>query len=108
MALVARLQLDARVHQAIATHPLTDARLVEQRGDTVLEDARADPRLDVLVASILENHRVDPLAMEKVTEREPRGTGADDRDLCSAHGGGRRSNSAACPCPTPTHIVASP
>ena len=107
MPLAAGLELDPRVDEALTAHARPDAGPVEQLGHVVLEDAGADPRLDVLVAAVLEDHRVDPLAVEELTEREPRGTGADDPDLGAAHAAGR-SNSAACPCPTPTHIVASP
>ena len=106
MALAPGLELDPRVDEALTAHSRPDAGSVEQLGDVVLEDAGPHPRLDVLAAARLEDHRVDPLAMEEVTEREARGTGADDPDLRAAHAG--RSNNAACPCPTPTHIVASP
>ena len=108
VSLAARLELDAGVHEPLAAHPLADARLVEQLGDAVLEDSRPNPRLGVRAASILEDHRVDPLEVEEVPEREARGARADDRDLRPAHAEPARSNSAACPCPTPTHIVARP
>ena len=96
------------VDEALAAHALPDAGLVEQLGDVVLEDAGPDPRLDVLAAAALEDHRVDPLAVEQLGERQARRTGADDPDLRAAHACRARSNSAACPWPTPTHIVARP
>ena len=108
MPLAAGLELDAGVDEALAAHPLADAGPVEELGHVVLEHACPDPRLDVLAAAVLEDHRVDPARWRRCAEREARRARADDPDLGADHAGAPRSNSAACPCPTPTHIVARP
>jgi hypothetical protein len=47
--------------------------------------------------------------VEQLRERQAGRAGADNRDLRAAHDAPpARSNSAAWPCPTPTHIVAMP
>ena len=63
-----------------------DARAVEELGDVVLEHACPDPRLDVVAAARLEDHRVDPRDVEQVPERQPGRAGADDPDLGAGHG----------------------
>ena len=107
VALAARLQLDACVDEPLAAHPLADAGLLVELGDVVLEDTRPDPRLDVVAASVLEDDRVDPGDVEQLGQRQARRACSDDRDLRLRHGA-PRSNRAAWPWPTPTHIVASP
>ena len=59
--LARELQLDAVVHEALACQPLAHARLGEEIDDALLEHARADARLDVLAAAVLEDHRLDAL-----------------------------------------------
>ena len=109
MPLASRLQLDAGVDEALAAHPLADARARRAARATPCSRTPARIRASTYVAApVLEDHRVDPLEVEQVPEREARGARTDDRDLRPAHAGPARSNSAACPCPTPTHIVARP
>ena len=91
---------------SLGLHAQPDARVVRAQS-FVLEDASANPRLDVLAAAGLEDDGVDPCAVQELREREARGAGADDRDLRPVHAASR-SKSAACPWPTPTHIVAMP
>ena len=81
MALAVELELDPVVDDPVALHPLADAGLGEQVGDALLQDSRADPRLDVVAAPVLEHDRVDPLQVEQVREHEARGAGTDDADL---------------------------
>ena len=102
-----RLQLDARVDEPLAAHPRPHAGAVEELGDVVLEHACPESRLDVVAAARLEDHRVDPLPVQQMPERQPRRAGTDDPDLGAGHAA-ERSKSAACPCHTPTHIVARP
>ena len=102
------LQLDAFVDEALARQPLAHARLGEEIDDALLEHAGADAGLDVLATPVLEDHRLDARAMEKLRERQARRPRADDRNLRPRHVPLSRSNSAACPWPTPMHIVARP
>ncbi len=108
VAFTRELQLDAFVHEALARHPLSHPRLGEEIDDTLFEHPRADPGFDVLAASVLQDHRLDALEMQQVRQRQAGGPGPDDRNLCSHHAPPSRSNSAACPWPTPMHIVARP
>ena len=55
------------------------------------------------VRKLLDRTGIEAGEVEQVREQKPCGAGADDPDL-----GSHRSNSAACPWPTPTHRVASP
>ncbi len=79
--LARKLQLDAVVDQPFAPQPLADADLVQQVDRALLEDAGADPLLDVLAAPVLEDDRVDALEVQQMREHQPGGTGADDPDL---------------------------
>ncbi len=81
LSLTRGLELDARVDEPFASQPLPHAGVLEQLRDVVLEDARPDPGLDVLPAAVLEDHGLDPRAVQQPAEREPRRTGADDPDL---------------------------
>ena len=83
MPLAVELELDPVVDDPLALHPLAHARLDQQVGDTLLENSRSDPRLDVLAAPVLEHDRVDPLQVEEVREHEARRAGTDDADLCA-------------------------
>jgi hypothetical protein len=89
LSLTRRLELDARVHEPLAPQPLADAHLLEELRDVVLEHARTDPRLHVLAAAVLEDHALDPGALEQVRERQSRGARADDADLGARHLGRR-------------------
>ena len=105
--LARELQLDAVVHEPLARHPLAHAGIGEEVDDALLEHARANAGLDVLAAPVLQDHRLDPRAMEQLGERQPGRPRSDDRHL-GAHHAPSRENSAAWPCPTPMHIVARP
>ena len=72
------LQFDAVVHEALAQHALARAGRDEEVDDRLLEDAGADACLDVLAAPILQDHRVDALQVQEVSERESRWACTDD------------------------------
>ena len=74
----------------------------------LLQHARADALLDVLAAARLEHDRVDALELEQLRQHEPGRPRAHDADLRAHQPPAVRSKSAAWPCPTPTHRVASP
>ena len=92
--LALELELDPAVDDPLAPHPPADAGLVEEVDHALLEHARADARLDVLAAPVLEHDRLDPLAMEQLRERESRRARADDPDLRAGHA--RPSSSSTC------------
>jgi len=75
------LQLDAVVDDPLPLQSLADARLDEQVGGALLEDAGADSMFDVLAAAVLEHNRVDPSELEQARQRQARRAGADDPDL---------------------------
>ena len=50
----------------------------EEVDDRLLEDAGADACLDVLAAPVLQDHRVDALAVQEVSERESGRACTDD------------------------------
>ena len=91
-ALAGGLELHARVHQPLAQHPPADPRLVEEARDVVLEHACAHPCLDVVPVTSVEDHALDPGALEQAPERQPRGAGADDADLPARHGAHREDH----------------
>ena len=86
--LVLRLELDAGVHQPFAPHPLSHAGALEELGHVVLQHTCPNPGLDVLAAPALQDHRVDPVQVEQLRQREPRRPGADDPDLRPDHAAG--------------------
>jgi hypothetical protein len=79
--LAVELELDPVVDDPLALQAIADARGDEEIGGALLEDARTDPRLDVLAASVLENDALDALALEEPREGQPGGAGPDDADL---------------------------
>ena len=70
----------------LAVQPLADAVLGQDVDGAVLDDAGADPRLDVLARPVLDDDRLDAVLGEDLGEEESGGTGADDGDL-GAHAG---------------------
>ena len=84
--LAVELELDPVVDDPLALHPPAHAGLRQQVGGPLLEHARANARLDVVAAAVLDHDRIDPLAVEQVGERQPGRPRADDPDLRAAHG----------------------
>ena len=81
VALAGELQRDAVVDETLADETLPGACLDKEVDDPLLDDPGTDPRLDVLPASILEEHRLDALATQQVREQEPGRPRADDGHL---------------------------
>ena len=110
VALAARLQLDARVDEPLAAHALPDAR---PRDRAPRRRARGRPPGSA-------PRRTSRLRFSRTTESipatwsscasvRPAGPAPTIADLRPGHGvPAPRSNSAAWPCPTPTHMVAMP
>ena len=84
--LACELQLDAVVDEALALEAISGFCLDQEVDDALLDHARTDARLDVLAAPVFEDHRVDALAVQKVTEHESRRAGADDAHLRAGSG----------------------
>jgi len=78
---VAEAKADAVMHETLAAHPHPDAGGVEQVGGPLLEHAGAHTLLHIRPRSRLDDDRLDALEAQQMREHEPRGTGADDRDL---------------------------
>jgi hypothetical protein len=82
VALAVELNVDAAVNDALRVHPCADPGLSKQLHRALLEHAGTDAVLDVLAAAVLEDDALDSLHLEQPRERQPRGPGADDADLC--------------------------
>ena len=96
VALAVEAQLEAAVDERLAVQTVAEAGVGEQLDRALLQDARADPVLDVLAAAVLEHDRRDPLEVEEVREQQAGRPGPHDSDLCphlsgvlSYPGGGR-------------------
>jgi hypothetical protein len=83
---VLEAQVDARVVEALAVEAFADADGVQHVDGVLLEQARADPLLDVVAAARLEHDAVDPGLLQDQRQRESGGPRADDRDLGSHRG----------------------
>jgi hypothetical protein len=69
------------VDEPLTVHPISDSDRTEEIDRPLLEDASAQTALDVRAIAPLDDHGVDALAVQQMPEREPRRSGADDRDL---------------------------
>ena len=65
--------------------PRPESDGVEQLDGRVREDAGADPRQDVLLASGLDQYRIDALIGQQVGQKEAGRAGSDDGDF-GTHG----------------------
>ena len=102
------LELEPVVGQPLLAQACPDADLRQQLDGSVLEHARADAALDVVAAAGLEHDGIDPRQVEEVRQHETGRARPHDRDLGVRRAHPSRSKRAACPWPTPTHIVARP
>jgi hypothetical protein len=74
-------ELDAVVHESLGAHPRTDAGFLKEIGDAVFDDAGSHTVLHVVETARLDDHGVDAVALEKVSEQQSGGTGANDDHL---------------------------
>jgi hypothetical protein len=81
MPLAVELKVDPAVRDSLTIHARANAGVAKQVDRSLLEDAGTDSMLDVLAIAVLEHDRLDPLAREKLREREPGRARADDPDL---------------------------
>ena len=77
------LQADAVVEVSFANQTLTEAKLVHQCHDPVLEYASPDGLLHLRTAAALQNGGVDAGAMEQMSEEQACGPCTDDSNLAS-------------------------
>ena len=109
VALAVELQLNAVMDDPLASKPLAGADFRKHVNSALLQDTRPQPLFTVLTGATLQHHRLDPAAFEQLRQRQSGRTGTNDPHLSGlANHSGGLSNSAACPCPTPTHRVARP
>jgi hypothetical protein len=82
MATPAKTQLDAMVDESLSTHPLADARFVEDIHSALLQHARPDATLDILAAAGFDHYGFDALQPQQTTEQQSRRACPYDSDLC--------------------------
>ena len=102
VTLAVELELDPVMDDPLALHPPAHAGLRQQVGGPLLEHARANARLDVVSAAVLDHDRIDPLAVEQVGERQPGRPRADDPDLRAPHAAPSSSRAPAARSRTPS------
>ncbi len=83
MATAAEAQFDAVMRQPETPHPLADAGFIHQVDGALLEQAGANPLLDVLAAASLEHDGFDAGKMQQVRQHQARRPRADNPDLCA-------------------------
>ena len=66
---------------ALALQTVGDARLAQKLDQPALQHARADTQQNMRAGALFQDHVVDAMPRQKLTEEQPRGTAADDRDL---------------------------
>src|SRR5262245_13651161 len=81
--LATEAEMNAVVREAFALHALADAGVDQEIARPLLDQAGADAALDIITAAVLDDDRVDALAMEEMREHQARGPGTDYTDLCT-------------------------
>ena len=71
--------------EALAVQAVGHARLLHQPDKAGFQHARADPTQHIVAGLAFQHHGLDPLLVQQLTQQKPRGTAADDDNLC-AHG----------------------
>ena len=77
----AEAELDAVMHEALARESVADAGALQQLDRRMLEHARADPMLDVVAASVLDDDGLDAFEVQEMRQEESGRPRADDADL---------------------------
>ena len=83
VALSLKTEIQAVVTQPALLHSRTHAHRHEQIDRALFEDASAHPIDDVITAAVLDDDRIDAVAVQQLREHQPCRTCADDADLCS-------------------------
>ena len=73
--------IETLVNLAFAVHPLAALRLTHQRGEAMLQNARANSAQDIVTAVLFEDDGVDALEVQKLRQQKPRRPAADDANL---------------------------
>jgi hypothetical protein len=77
------VQTDAVMKQPLLHHASTDTGGIQDVHALVFEHARTHAIFNVMPAFCLQHHRLDTALMQELGQQQPRGTGADDRNLGS-------------------------
>ncbi len=85
MALAGELQIDPMMREPLAIHAFAKTACAQQIDRALFQHPRAQPSLDVGAIMALQHHRFDPMLVQQMGQHQARGTGADNRDLCT-HG----------------------
>src|SRR5262245_51156216 len=85
VATPAKTQLDAAMNESLPSHPLADARFVEDVHSALFQNACADTAFDVLAAAVFEHDRFNALQPQQPPKQQSRRACSDNSDLCS-HG----------------------
>jgi len=83
MASAVESQLDSRVHQAFPPQSLADARFDKQIDGPLLQDARANALLDILLRVRFQNDRMNAPQVQQMGERKSGGSRSDNSNLGS-------------------------
>src|SRR5690606_6267759 len=83
MALLARGDLDAAMHEALALEPRGHPRRTQDRHRALLDHAGTHAAEHIFAAAPLEDDALDASAIEKLREQEAGRPRADDTHLCS-------------------------
>ena len=73
--------VEAGVRQAFGVEPLGRLGLAHHVDHALLEHAGAHPAEDIVAVDAVEDDVVDAGERQQPAEQQPRGAGADDRDL---------------------------
>ena len=82
MALSVEADVDALVTQASLVHAVAHTHGRHEIDSALLEHARPHPVDDVIAAAVLDDHRVDAIAVQELREQQPGRTRTDNADLC--------------------------
>lgn len=69
--------------KAMRVHPRRHTCLLQKPQQAVFENARANATQDVIARAALQHDGLDAALMTKLGKQQPRGTAADDTDLCA-------------------------
>ena len=87
----------AGMDEPCAIETLRHTEIAQNVDGSLLQHAGADARLDIGAVARFQDDVVDAGFMQQLAEQQPRGAGADDRDLCALHDARRARGSSPRP-----------